>query len=77
MKCGGVTTEWRPLTEYDSRPNGEPDYYWMQEFTQLEQWADHWWWKRPSDGRWMDKTYSITFTMKGNAPYTHKLRIIE
>lgn len=67
-------TEWRS-PDNDSKPTGDPEYYYMVERTNVEQWTNGQIWKTPATDGWNGKIYDITFTLNPDGPYTHNLVI--
>lgn len=74
MESSDGATEWRAV-DNDSKPTGDPAYYYMVERTNVEQWTDGQIWKTPATDGWSGKTYDITFSLNPQGPYTHNLVI--
>ncbi len=66
-------TEWR-APDNDSKPTGNPEYYYMVERTNVTQWTNGQVWKSPING-WSGKKYDVTFSLNPDGPYTHNLVI--
>lgn len=69
-----IVTEWRAPNN-DSKPTGDPEYYYMVEKTNVTQWTDGEIWKSPASDGWSGKRYDITFSLSPDGPYTHNLVI--
>ena len=69
-----TVTEWRTVLSNDSPPGNSPNpnWYWMIERTNVEQWTNNQIWKIQTRG-WAGYTYDVTFVLKGTEPYTHTL----
>ena len=74
MSSSEGETEWR-ATDNDSKPTGDPEYYYMVERTNVEQWTNGQIWKTPATDGWSGKRYDITFSLTPEGPYTHNLVI--
>lgn len=69
-----IITEWRAPNN-DSKPSGNPEYYYMVEKTDVAQWTDGQIWKIPATDGWSGKRYDISFSLNPDEPYTHNLVI--
>jgi hypothetical protein len=74
MNSDAGETEWRAPNN-DSKPSGDPAYYYMVERTNVTQWTDGQIWKTPATDGWSGKRYDITFSLSPAGPYTHNLVI--
>jgi len=72
-------TEWRTVLPNDSRPgnNPNPNFYWMRERDNVEQWTNNEIWKinwpSPGNLNWDANALDISFILKSDGPYTHTL----
>jgi hypothetical protein len=72
----GGTKDWVGEGHRDSPPTGNPDFYYMKESIYDGEWTgdDGNMWKIPSSfGGWNGNTFSVTFSVKADAPYTHMI----
>ena len=69
-----IITEWRAPNN-DSKPSGNPEYYYMVEKTDVAQWTDGQIWKIPATDGWSGKRYDISFSLNPDEPYTHNVVI--
>lgn len=74
MESSEGETEWR-AADNDSKPTGDPEYYYMVERSNVTQWTDGQIWKSPATDGWSGKRYDITFSLHPDGPYTHNLVI--
>lgn len=74
MVSGTGETEWRAPNN-DSKPTGDPEYYYMVEKTNVQQWTNGEIWKSPATDGWSGKKYDIFFILSPSETYTHNLVI--